>query len=72
MKCVEGRFCAMIITHYQRLLNYITPDVVHVMEGRVVLLAVLNLLCVWSVKDAELAEELGLRLQRRTLILCPN
>ena len=28
----------MIITHYQRLLNYITPDVVHVMmEGRVVL-----------------------------------
>jgi len=33
----EG-FGAMIITHYQRLLNYITPDVVHVMmEGRVVL-----------------------------------
>ena len=32
----EG-FGAMIITHYQRLLNYITPDVVHVMmEGRVV------------------------------------
>ena len=28
----------MIITHYQRLLNYITPDVVHVMmEGQVVL-----------------------------------
>ncbi|MFV8213321.1 ABC transporter ATP-binding protein, partial [Streptococcus pluranimalium] len=33
----EG-FGAMIITHYQRLLNYITPDVVHVMmEGRIVL-----------------------------------
>ena len=33
----EG-FGAMIITHYQRLLNYITPDVVHVMmEGKVVL-----------------------------------
>lgn len=33
----EG-FGAMIITHYQRLLNYITPDVVHVMmDGRVVL-----------------------------------
>ena len=32
----EG-FGAMIITHYQRLLNYITPDVVHIMmEGRVV------------------------------------
>ncbi|EHJ56212.1 FeS assembly ATPase SufC [Streptococcus urinalis FB127-CNA-2] len=31
-------FGAMIITHYQRLLNYITPDVVHVMmEGKVVL-----------------------------------
>ncbi|MFV0557582.1 MAG: Fe-S cluster assembly ATPase SufC [Enterococcus sp.] len=32
----EG-FGALIITHYQRLLNYITPDVVHIMmEGRVV------------------------------------
>lgn len=30
-------FGALIITHYQRLLNYITPDVVHVMmDGRVV------------------------------------
>ena len=30
-------FGALIITHYQRLLNYITPDVVHIMmEGRVV------------------------------------
>ena len=29
----EG-FGAMIITHYQRLLNYITPDVVHVIDGR--------------------------------------
>ncbi|MGT2774788.1 Fe-S cluster assembly ATPase SufC [Streptococcus hyovaginalis] len=33
----EG-FGAMIITHYQRLLNYITPDIVHVMmDGRIVL-----------------------------------
>lgn len=32
------KFGALIITHYQRLLNYITPDVVHVMmEGRVVM-----------------------------------
>ncbi|MGX7200327.1 Fe-S cluster assembly ATPase SufC [Enterococcus nangangensis] len=32
-----ANFGAMIITHYQRLLNYITPDVVHIMmEGRVV------------------------------------
>ncbi|MDT2828123.1 MAG: Fe-S cluster assembly ATPase SufC [Enterococcus viikkiensis] len=31
-------FGALIITHYQRLLNYIVPDVVHIMmEGRVVL-----------------------------------
>ncbi|HEP1427310.1 TPA: Fe-S cluster assembly ATPase SufC [Streptococcus pyogenes] len=31
-------FGAMIITHYQRLLNYITPDLVHVMmDGRIVL-----------------------------------
>ncbi|KRM36691.1 FeS assembly ATPase SufC [Agrilactobacillus composti DSM 18527 = JCM 14202] len=30
-------FGALIITHYQRLLNYIVPDVVHViMDGRVV------------------------------------
>ena len=26
-------FGALIITHYQRLLNYITPDVVHIMMG---------------------------------------
>ncbi len=30
-------FGAMIITHYQRLLNYITPDVVHVDDGSDVL-----------------------------------
>ena len=31
-------FGALIITHYQRLLNYITPDVVHIMmDGRVVM-----------------------------------
>ncbi|SDK57934.1 Fe-S cluster assembly ATPase SufC [Alkalibacterium thalassium] len=30
-------FGSLIITHYQRLLNYITPDVVHIMmDGRVV------------------------------------
>ena len=47
----EG-FGAMIITHYQRLLNYITPDVVHVMMEVVLSFQVaLSLLCVWSVKD---------------------
>ena len=30
-------FGCLIITHYQRLLNYVTPDFVHVMmQGRVV------------------------------------
>ena len=30
-------FGSLIITHYQRLLNYIVPDVVHVMmDGRIV------------------------------------
>lgn len=43
----EG-FGGLIITHYQRLLNYITPDVVHIMmEGRIVLTG-----------DAELAKRL--------------
>jgi Fe-S cluster assembly ATP-binding protein len=29
-------FGALLITHYQRLLNYITPDAVHVMiDGRI-------------------------------------
>ena len=33
----DGTFGALIITHYQRILDYITPDFVHVMfEGRVV------------------------------------
>lgn len=32
-----AQFGALIITHYQRLLNYITPDIVHVMmDGRIV------------------------------------
>ncbi|MGY3750839.1 Fe-S cluster assembly ATPase SufC [Vagococcus acidifermentans] len=31
-------FGALIITHYQRLLNYITPDVVHIMmDGKIVM-----------------------------------
>ncbi|MDK7992309.1 Fe-S cluster assembly ATPase SufC [Enterococcus raffinosus] len=41
-------FGALIITHYQRLLNYIVPDAVHIMmDGRVVLTG-----------DAELAKRL--------------
>ena len=56
----EG-FGAMIITHYQRLLNYITPDVVHVMmDGKVVLSGGPEL-AVRLEKEgyAKLAEELG-------------
>lgn len=41
-------FGALIITHYQRLLNYIAPDVVHIMmDGRIV-----------KTGDAELAKQL--------------
>lgn len=29
-------FGSLIITHYQRLLNYITPDVVHVMMNGII------------------------------------
>lgn len=29
----RDNFCSLIITHYQRLLNYIVPDFVHVMMG---------------------------------------
>ena len=56
----EG-FGAMIITHYQRLLNYITPDVVHVMmEGRVVLSGGPELVARLEREGyAQLAEELG-------------
>lgn len=42
------KFGALIITHYQRLLDYITPDVVHIMmDGKVV-----------KTGDAELAKRL--------------
>uniref|UniRef100_UPI0035232FBB Fe-S cluster assembly ATPase SufC n=1 Tax=Streptococcus agalactiae TaxID=1311 RepID=UPI0035232FBB len=55
-------FGAMIITHYQRLLNYITPDKVHVMmDGKVVLSGGPEL-AVRLEKEgyAQIAEELGL------------
>ncbi|MGT2926520.1 Fe-S cluster assembly ATPase SufC [Streptococcus cuniculipharyngis] len=57
----EG-FGAMIITHYQRLLNYITPDVVHIMmDGRVVLSGDADLAKRLENEGyAKIAEELGL------------
>lgn len=57
----EG-FGAMIITHYLRLLDYITPDVVHVMmDGRVVLSGGAELAARLEQEGyAKIAEELGL------------
>ena len=54
-------FGAMIITHYQRLLNYITPDVVHIMmDGRVVASGGPELAVRLEQEGyAKLAEELG-------------
>ncbi|SES08973.1 Fe-S cluster assembly ATPase SufC [Streptococcus gallolyticus] len=56
-------FGAMIITHYQRLLNYITPDVVHIMmDGRVVLSGDAELAARLEKEGyARIAEELGLK-----------
>ena len=56
-------FGAMIITHYQRLLNYITPDVVHIMmDGRVVLSGDAELAARLEQEGyAKIAEELGLK-----------
>ena len=54
-------FGAMIITHYQRLLNYIKPDVVHVMmDGHVVASGGPELAVRLEQEGyAKLAEELG-------------
>ncbi|HJE81494.1 Fe-S cluster assembly ATPase SufC [Enterococcus gallinarum] len=57
----EG-FGALIITHYQRLLNYITPDVVHIMmEGRVVMTGSADLAKRLEAEGyAEISKELGI------------
>ena len=59
--CVAKALVLMIITHYQRLLNYITPDVVHVMmEGQVVLSGGPELAARLEQEGyAKIAEELG-------------
>ena len=56
-------FGAMIITHYQRLLNYITPDVVHIMmDGRVVLTGGAELAARLEKEGyAKIAGELGIK-----------
>ena len=44
-------FGSLIITHYQRLLNYIVPDTVHVMmDGRIVKTGAQNWLRSWKTK----------------------
>lgn len=55
-------FGALIITHYQRLLNYITPDVVHIMmEGRVVMTGNADLAkCLEAEGYAGISKELGI------------
>ena len=60
----EG-FGAMIITHYQRLLNYIKPDVVHIMmDGRIVMTGDAQLAARLEKEGyAKLAEELGIDYQ---------
>ncbi|MDR0200000.1 MAG: Fe-S cluster assembly ATPase SufC [Streptococcaceae bacterium] len=56
------KFGALIITHYQRLLDYITPDVVHIiMDGKVVKTGDAELAKRLEVEGyAKIAEELGL------------
>ena len=58
----DKEFGAMIITHYQRLLNYITPDLVHVMmDGRIVLSGDATLATRLEKEGyAGIAEELGI------------
>ena len=58
-----------MITHYQRLLNYITPDVVHVMmEGKVVLSGGPELAARLEQEGyAKIAEGARLRVPRRSL-----
>lgn len=55
-------FGALIITHYQRLLNYITPDVVHIMmDGKVVLTGDAELAkCLEAEGYAGISKELGI------------
>lgn len=55
-------FGALIITHYQRLLNYIKPDVVHIMmEGKVVMTGDANLAKRLEVEGyAGISKELGI------------
>ena len=58
-------FGAMIITHYQRLLNYVEPDFVHIMmDGRVVKSGDAALAKELEAKGyKEIAQEIGIALE---------
>lgn len=60
-------FGALIITHYQRLLDYITPDVVHIMmEGRVVMTGGAELAKRLEKEGyAKISEELGIEYKEK-------
>ncbi len=60
-------FGAMIITHYQRLLNYITPDVVHIMmDGRVVMTGDASLARRLEAEGYKgISEELGIKIEHQ-------
>ena len=60
-------FGSLIITHYQRLLNYIEPDVVHIMmDGRVVMTGDAALAkCLEAEGYKGISEELGISLEHQ-------
>lgn len=59
------QFGAMIITHYQRLLNYVEPDFVHIMiDGRIVKSGDASLAKELEAKGyKEIAQEIGINLE---------
>lgn len=60
-------FGSLIITHYQRLLNYITPDIVHIMmDGKVVMTGGAELAQRLESEGYKgISEELGLQLEEK-------
>ena len=60
-------FGSLIITHYQRLLNYIEPDVVHIMmDGRVVMTGDASLARRLEAEGYKgISEELGIKIEHQ-------
>ncbi|MDR0845941.1 MAG: Fe-S cluster assembly ATPase SufC [Lactobacillales bacterium] len=61
-KMRDGQFSALLITHYQRLLDHITPDVIHIMmDGRIVKSGGMELVAeLESTGYQAIAQELGI------------